>query len=153
MDGFAAKPINSAELSAAIAACLAQRQRAATAPAPLMPIVGENRIFDPAVLDVRVRAQGQAETGAAVASFLAQASATISALRGVADPVAAADRIHRLANEAAGFGLMRAARTGLDLSAQTEAAEQLEFIRQLQHGIDELRAWSRSAPHGGTGDD
>ena len=152
MDGFASKPINSAELGAAIAACLALRQRAPDAPAPLMPIVGENRIFDPAVLDVRVRAQGQAETAAAVAGFLAQASASLSALRGVTDAPSAVDHIRFLANEAAGFGLMRAARTGIDVSPRAEAEERLAFIRELQHGLDELRAWSRSAPNG-TGDD
>jgi len=155
MDGFAAKPINSADLSAVIASCLAQRQLPAIATAPLMPIAGENRIFDPAVLDVRVRAQGLAKTAASVASFLAAASAAIAPLRSASDPAAAAEQARRIATEAAGFGLMRAARTGLDLAANAGTAERAEFIRQLQHGIDELRAWSRSAPlqDGPAGDD
>jgi signal transduction histidine kinase/CheY-like chemotaxis protein len=155
MDGFAAKPINSADLSAVIARCLTQRQLPTTATAPLMPIAGENRIFDPAVLDVRVRAQGQAEIVASVASFLAAASAAIPPLRSASDPAAAAEQVRRIATEAAGFGLMRAARTGLDLPAIAGTAERAEFIRQLQHGIDELRAWSRSARSQGgpAGDD
>ena len=155
MDGFASKPINSTELTAVIASCLAQRQLATTGATPMMPIVGENRIFDPAVLDVRVRTRGQAETVAAVAGFLAATSTAISALRSVSDPAAAAEQVQRLASEAAGFGLMRAARTGLDLTAQAGAAERVEFIHQLQHGTDELRAWSRSAPSGdnAAGDD
>jgi len=155
MDGFAAKPINSADLSAAIANCLAMRRPSATAAAPLMPIVGENRVFDPAVLDVRVRAQGLAETVAAVGGFLKATGTAISSLRGTADPAAAAEQIRLIATKAAGFGLMRAARTGLDLAENPGTVERAEFIRQLQQGNDELRAWSRSAPvRGGTaGDD
>jgi CheY-like chemotaxis protein/anti-sigma regulatory factor (Ser/Thr protein kinase) len=133
MNGFATKPISRERL--------AQAMREALVPqlAPVAMI--EDRLFDPAVLDVLMRTGGKAAASAAIAGFLDRSVASISRLRGQPS----LNDARAIADEAASFGLMRAGRAGAVLTADAGPEAFAEFAQILSQSVEELRSWRRLA--------
>ncbi len=141
MNGFATKPISSERLSQAMHAALAPMQAPEPAidPQQPLPYAGENRLFDPAVLDQLVMRSGKAEASSAIADFIEHSTAAISRQHlGATVPDARA-----IAATAASFGLMRAARMGLDLTDCASADALAVFTQVLSQSVEELRSWRR----------
>jgi CheY-like chemotaxis protein len=144
MNGFATKPISRERLAQAMQEALMPQ------PAPVavvddeafaVPTTAENRLFDPAVLDVLVGRSGKEAASAAIAGFLDRSAAAISRLRGQPNRHDA----RAIAEEAASFGLMRAGRAGLVLGADAGPEAFAEFAQILSQSVEELRSWRRLA--------
>ena len=152
MDGFANKPITADRLAQVIADTLRKDrveevEEAGIGWPVVLPILAENRGFDPAVLDGLVREQGHDTALAAVDGFVARRVETLARLRDLAaadDGVALARLARHVAHEAAAFGMMRASRAGLDLAADAPPQAVEGFIALFSQGLDELRGWRRS---------
>ena len=95
-----------------------------------------------------IRLAGSGPTREAVAAFVGRRAETLARLRVLAAAGEAAALIQlarHIAHEAAGFGLMRAARAGLDLTADAGEIEVSAYLHLLSQGLEELRAWQRSS--------
>jgi CheY-like chemotaxis protein len=151
MDGFASKPITAARLAEAIAT-VRPNQTAPAAPdgaSMIRPLVAENRVFDPAVLDTLSRAAGADSVASRVDAFLRGHATRLSGLRSLADTADAARvaaSAQALAEEAASLGLMRAARAAFNVGEAAEPRHLASLERELRHGADELRSWRPVLP-------
>jgi CheY-like chemotaxis protein len=144
MNGFATKPISRERLAQAMREALVPQLApvAMIEDVPIaVPAATENRLFDPAVLDVLMRTGGKAAASAAIAGFLDRSVASISRLRGQPS----LNDARAIADEAASFGLMRAGRAGAVLTADAGPEAFAEFAQILSQSVEELRSWRRLA--------
>jgi hypothetical protein len=115
----------------------------------IRPLVAENRVFDPAVLDTLSRAAGADSVASRVDAFLRGHATRLSGLRSLADTADAARvaaSAQALAEEAASLGLMRAARAAFNVGEAAEPRHLASLERELRHGADELRSWRPVLP-------
>jgi signal transduction histidine kinase/DNA-binding response OmpR family regulator len=157
MNSVATKPISGAQLVAAMSDALASVSSGGLGePVPGgdgVPLMRENRRFDPAVLDRLLRhgrKNGESDTtlGADIEHFIGAAAELLAALRGTHhgnDAAILTQRAQGLGPRAARFGLMRPARAALDLSSNSDPAALENFTASLASGLEDLREWRRSS--------
>lgn len=152
MNGFAVKPIQARMLAEVIAQTLAGVAPTTPEAPKALPISGENRGFDPAVLDILLRERGTEVATSLVAAFIARVPPLLARLRALeaeGATTAVAEQARTLATDAATFGLMRAARAGLDLGARDfgpagDPQSLAAFERLIGLGLEELKHWQHA---------